>query len=263
MTTKRRTTWLSWLAFALPVLYMAIPLLATFAFSLNGKRGEVGLTAYSNVLATEDFSQAFLFSVGTALITVALSLALIVPTCFWVNLRLPRARPFVEFFTLLPFVVPTVVLVFGLIRAHNQTGLTNTATGVYVLMLGAYVTLSFPYMYRAVDTGLRTINIKTLTEAAQSLGANWFIIIARVILPNILVAVLSGTFITFAIVITEYTIASLLSQPSFGPYMQAVGSRKVYEPSALTIMTLVLVWLSVAAISFIGRGSPQSRVSAV
>lgn len=257
---KKRATWLSWVALILPLLYLIIPLAATFQFSLLAKKSEVGFTAYANVLATPDFGGAFTFSLRTAVITVLVSIALIVPTAFWVNLRLPRFRPFVEFFTLLPFVVPSVVLVFGLIRAHNATGLTNSSQGVYVLLVGAYVTFSFPYMYRAVDTGLKTINVRTLTEAAQSLGAGWFTIILRVILPNILVAVLNGSFITFAIVITEYTVASLLSQPGFGPYLQAVGTRKVYEPSALTIITLVLTWLGIIIIQLIGRGSAQSRI---
>ena len=50
-----------------------------------------------------------------------------------------------------------------------------------------YTMLALPYMYRAVDTGLRAIDVATLTEAAQSLGAGWLPIIARVILPNVLV----------------------------------------------------------------------------
>lgn len=260
---RNRASLLAWLALILPLLYLIVPLLATFQFSLLEVKGQLSLTAYANALSAPDFAERFLFSVRTAVLTVLFSVALIVPTAFWVNLRMPRARPFVEFFTLLPFVIPSVVLVFGLIRANNSTGLTNTSGGVYVLMVGAYITFSFPYMYRAVDTGLKTINVRTLTEAAQSLGANWFTIILRVILPNILVAVLNGSFITFAIVITEYTVASLLSQPGFGPYLFEVNSRKVYEPSALTIITLLLIWLCVILIQLIGRGSAQSRIRTI
>ncbi len=257
---KKKASLLAWVALILPLLYLAVPLTATLITSLQEKKGTISLIAYTNALSSPDFVNRFAFSARTAVITVIISVLLIVPTAFWVNLRLPRARPFVEFFTLLPFVIPSVVLVFGLIRAHNSTGLTNSANGVYVLLVGAYITFSFPYMYRAVDTGLKTINVRTLTEAAQSLGAGWFTIIFRVILPNVLVAVLNGAFITFAIVITEYTVASLLSQPGFGPYLQAVSSRLIYEPYALTIITLILIWVGVILIQLIGRGSAQSRV---
>ena len=40
-------------------------------------------------------------------------------------------------------------------------------------------TLALPYMYRAVDTGLRAIDVRTLTEAAESLGAGWPTILFR------------------------------------------------------------------------------------
>ena len=97
------------------------------------------------------------------------------PTAFWVRLRLPRLRPVVEFITLLPFVIPPIVLVFGLITTYSRPPLPLTARdiGSNVLLVAAYVVLSFPYMYRAVDTGLRAIDIRSLTEAAQSLGAGW------------------------------------------------------------------------------------------
>ena len=99
-----------------------------------------------------------------------------------------------------------------------------------MLLVIGYATLALPYMYRAVDTGLRTIDVRTLTEAAQILGAGWTTIIARVILPNVLIAVLSGAFLTFAIVIGEFTMASLLNRPAFGPYLQNIGANRAYEP---------------------------------
>ena len=75
--------------------------------------------------------------------------------------------------TLLPFVIPGIVLVFGLIRVYSHPPLpfTHTDIGSTLLLICAYVVLSLPYMYRAVDTGLRAIDIRSLTEAAQSMGA--------------------------------------------------------------------------------------------
>ena len=111
------------------------------------------------------------------------------------------------------------VLTDGIGRA-NCTGMD----GANLLLILAYVALALPYMYRAVDTGLRTIDVQTLTEAANILGANTLTILMRVIFPNIIVAVLSGAFLTLAIVIGEFTIASLLNRPVFGVYMQNVGA---------------------------------------
>jgi putative spermidine/putrescine transport system permease protein len=111
-------------------------------------------------------------------------------------------------------------------------------------------------MYRAIDTGLHALDVQTLTEAAQSLGADWFTILFRVILPNLRVAILSGAFLTLAIVIGEFTIASLLDRPAFGPYMQNLGANRAYEPAALAIISFVLTWASMGVLQLIGRGAP-------
>ena len=119
--------------------------------------------------------------------------------------------------------------------------------------------LSFPYMYRAVDTGLRAIDMRTLTEAAQSLGAGWGTILFQIILPNLRVSLLSGAFLTLAIVVGEFTIASFLARPAFGPYMALVGRNQAYQPAALAIISFVLTWLAMGSSPFLGRGSRTGR----
>lgn len=255
----RRVNIWSWIWFILAAVYFIVPLAATLQFSLKAKKGELGFTAYANVLRSPDFFSSFAFSAQAALLTIIIGALLIVPTAYWVQLHLPRLRPLVELVTLLPLVVPAVVLVFSLIRTYNRTALTNSRQGTYVLLIGAYVLLAMPYMYRAIDTGLRSINLRALTEAAQSLGASWVTILTRVVFPNIYVALLSGAFITFAIVMGEFTVASLLSQPAFGPYMNLLSSSKVYEPSALAILSFALTWASIAAIDMLTRRLPGAH----
>ncbi len=256
----RRRLW-SWVWLAVGAMYFVIPLGATLQFSLQAKRGEMGFTAYRAAFASPRFVESFGFSLRVAAATILASVLLIVPTAYWVQLRLPRLRPLIEFCTLLPFVVPAVVLVFGLIRSYNRTPLTNSSEGLAVLLVGSYVVLSLPYMYRSVDNGLRAINVATLTEAAQSLGAGWGMILRAVIFPNVFVAILSGAFVTFAIVMGEFTIAFLLAQPGFGPYMNQVSSSKVYEPSALAVVSFALTWASIALLQIVGRRVSGPRLS--
>jgi putative spermidine/putrescine transport system permease protein len=115
-------------------------------------------------------------------------------------------------------------------------------------------------MYRSVDAGLRSIDIRALTEAAQSLGSGWLTIIVRIILPNLRVAVLSGAFLSLAIVIGEYTIASYLARPAFGPYLQERGANRTFEPAAVSLISFGLTWLAMIAISLLGRGS-RSKIT--
>ncbi len=147
----------SWLALAFGLVYFFLPLIGTLEFSLRMRRGVYSLDAYRSVLADPQFRATFSYSVVMALLTILLGALIVVPTAYWVRLKLPRWRPFVEFVTLLPLVVPAIVIVFGYIRLFNTSSilpLTGSATGTNLLLMCGYATLALPYMYRAVDTGL-------------------------------------------------------------------------------------------------------------
>ncbi len=250
---KKSASPLAWLWLLIAVLYLFLPLVAMIWSSITTPRG-VTFVAYSEVFAAPKFAETFLFSLRAALITIVISAGLVVPTAYWVTLRLPKARPIIEFLTVVPLVIPALLMTFGLIRFFNSTPLTNSSNGVYILMLGAYVIISFPFMYRSVDAAMQSVNIRTLTEAAQCLGAGWGTILLRVIFPNLLPGVLNGSFITFSIVLGEFTIASLLAQPAFSPYMLDLSSREADQATALGIISFALTWGSVLLIQVIGRG---------
>jgi len=254
----------AWLALAGGIAYFVLPLLGMTEFSLKMRRGVYSFDAYAKVLADPKFQETFTYSVVMALVTILFGVLLVVPTAYWVRLKLPRLRPYIEFITLLPLVIPAIVIVFGYIRLYNTSSwlpLTGSVTGTNALLMFGYATLSLPYMYRAVDTGLRTIDVSTLTEAAQSLGAGWITILARVILPNVLVAVLSGAFVTLAIVLGEFTMAALLNRPAFGPYMQLLGANRAYEPAALAVIAFAITWGCMALIQIVSRFAPKAPVN--
>ena len=247
----------AWLALAVGTIYFVVPLIGTFEFSLRMRRGVYSFDAYAVVLGDPRFQASFAYSTVLAVATIVVGTLLVVPTAYWIQLRLPRLRPIVEFITLLPLVIPAIVLVFGYLRIYNSSSLlpfTATERSTDLLLTFSYVTLALPYMYRAVDTGLRAIDVRTLTEAAESLGAGWPTILLRVIFPNVRVAILSGAFLTFAIVIGEFTMASLLDRPAFGPYLQLIGANRAYEPSALAIIAFIVTWACMGLMQVFARG---------
>jgi len=250
-----------WLVMAFAAFYFVVPLIATFEFSLRKRRGEYSFDAYRWLFEDPNFIQSFLYSTVIAILTIVVGIALVLPLAYTIRVRLPRLRPLVEFVTLLPLVIPAIVIVFGYLRLYNSSSwlpLTSSARLTDLLLVFAYVTLALPYLYRAVDTGMRAIDARTLTEAAQSLGAGWLTIMLRVILPNVRVALLSGAFLTFAIVIGEFTMASLLDRPAFGPYMNYIGTNRAYEPSALAVIAFAVTWACMGLINVVGRGRKTS-----
>jgi putative spermidine/putrescine transport system permease protein len=256
------TRLVSWVIFIGLFLYFFLPLLATFLHSIKPVVNGVPqpFLAYQQTLDDERFFIGLGYSFAVGLLTIFISLLIIVPTAYWVRLRVPRLRPVVEFVTLLPFVVPPVVFVFGLIRTYGGRPFQLLATdfGSDFVLVAAYVVLSFPYMYRAVDTGLAAIDVRTLTEASQSLGAGWSRILLRIIFPNLRTAILSGAFLTLAIVVGEYTIATYLARnQAFGPYLSLLGRSAPFTPAVVTLVSFALTWLAMGLIAFFGRGSRQ------
>jgi len=270
------TTLFAWVILILCAAYLIVPLLTQFDYSLRMRRDVLSFDAYTSVLSTNPddngqgiprFYTSLLFSTLMAFFTIMVSILIIVPTAYWVNYRVPKFKPVMDFFTVLPFAIPGIVLTFGYLRTYSAQpfALTNTEVGTAVILIGGYTIGVMPYTYRAVDTGLRAIDVRTLTEAARSLGAGWGDIILRVILPNLRVAVLSASLLTFAIAIGEYTLANFLfpDERAFGSYMAAVGRNRIFEPAALTIISYALVWICVLVIQRVARGTDQTQAASI
>ncbi|TIU39644.1 MAG: ABC transporter permease, partial [Mesorhizobium sp.] len=149
----------AWFVFLLGAAYFFIPLIATIEFSLRMRRGVYSFDAYKVVLGDSQFQATFMFSVIVAVFTILLGVLIVVPTAYWIRLRLPQLRPIVEFITLLPLVIPAIVIVFGYIRMYGSNSplpFLGSNLGANALLVIGYAALALPYMYRAVDTGLRT-----------------------------------------------------------------------------------------------------------
>lgn len=248
---------------ALAILYFFLPMYGTLDFSLRMRRGELSFQAYQIVFADPRFWEGFRYSTVMAVITILVSVLIFVPTIYWMHLKVPKARPIMEIITILPFIVPGIVYVFGLIRTFSRPPLQLTLSPVTtdLLIVTGYVVISMPYMFRAVDVGMRAIDVRTLTEAAQSLGSNWIQILANVIIPNLRIAILSGALICFATVMGELILASFLVRPALGPYMQLLGLTKAYEPAALAIISYALTWFSLGLIQLVSRGGTAQQLT--
>ena len=244
--------------------YFLIPLIATLLFSLKNDQTAkcCTLANYQGVFDDPEFWKTIRISFVIALETIVFTLVLLVPTVYWVHLRLPRLRGVIGFLALVPFVVPPIILVVGLLKFYKDTlhapfwflGKPD------LFLVGAYVILAFPYIYFSLDAGFRAIDVHTLTEASRNLGASWRTTLTRVILPNIRVAALSGAFLTLAIVMGEFTIASLSAFHTFPTYLQYVNESQAYPAAAATLMSFGITWAAMLSILLVGRRGGQRTV---
>jgi putative spermidine/putrescine transport system permease protein len=199
-----RVHWGRGIALFLAAAYFIIPFYAAMQFSLQNVDGHFSLQPLTQIAQAPGFFSALWLSTQLAIATMAIVLILMVPTMIYVHLRLPRFRRVMEVITILPIVIPPIVLIVGV------DGVTPLwlKSSQYLLAL-IYVVLAMPYVYRSLDAGLGALDLKTLVEAARSLGSGWVSIIWRVLVPNLRSALLSASVLTLALVFGEFTIASL------------------------------------------------------
>ena len=228
-----------WVILVIAGLYFVIPLYAAFQFT--------GLNAFGQVFSQVGFSDAIVLSIKLAVITTALTLVLMVPTTIYVHLRLPAIRPLLESITILPIVIPPVVLILGVLDV-SPANLKGTP---YLLAL-VYVVLAMPFAYRSLDAGLRALDLKTLVDASNSLGAGWPATLWRVILPNLRTAVLSATVLTVALVLGEFTMASLDQYQTFPVWIVNFDQTSGPVSVAASLFALFVTWIFLLAITMIG-----------
>ncbi len=255
---SRRPRFRPWRAFVMLVAgaYFLLPIYAGLKFSLQNINGGFSFEAFQSLPSAPGFSGAFGLSMRLAIATLVVSTLLMVPTTIYVHLRLPRMRRVMEFVTILPIVIPPIVIIAGVLPASPLWAKSSP----YLLSF-LYVILAMPFNYRSLDAGLSAIDLKTLVEASRSLGGNWFMTLLRVILPNLRAALLSGMVLTIALVLGEFTMASLdlwttipvwITQFNTGP--------NGHVQTAASMLGLVGTWLFLTVIVSIDRSeSRRSR----
>jgi putative spermidine/putrescine transport system permease protein len=240
---RRLPVW-RWVILLVVGAYFIIPLVAALRFT--------GFSAFPAVFDQEGFSAAFELSVRLALITTVATLILMLPTTIYVHLRMPRLRRLMEGVTILPIVIPPVVLIVGVLQVAP-----GFLKGTPYLLALEYVVLAMPFAYRAFDAGLRALDLQTLVEASHSLGGGWGTTLWRVLLPNLRASLLSATVLTVALVLGEFTMASLDLYQTFPVWIVNFDQTSGPISVAASLLALVVTWVFLLAISMIGGRRPR------
>ena len=245
-------------------LFFALPLLGMVEFTTRAPGGGRTLQTWATLFDAAaidanypELKTGILASAGLVVLTVAIMLVMLVPTMTWVRLRLPGMRRLVEFVCLLPLTIPAIVLVVGLAPVYAWVTYFLGESPLWLAF--AYVVLVLPYAYRALDAGLSGIDVLTLAEAARSLGARWPTVMWRVILPNVRTAVLSAAFLSVALVLGEFTIANLFSRDNLQVAINRLSKRDASLAIAAALAALILAFIVLFAMSFVGTGRRSYR----
>lgn len=248
LRNRLRTPLWSWIVIFTAAVFFALPMLAMARFALQ--RVPVALLGRETVfkrwtldglldmIRDPDFRPALWLSLRLTALTVFLSFAVMLPAAFWVNTRAPRLRALVETATMLPYVVPPIALVVGAGGAFRDFAPWFLRSDYCLVPF--YAILAMPFTFRALDSGMRAIDLKTIFEASRSLGAPPRTALVRVIVPNIRTAMSGAAFLTTTVVLGEFTIASLLLKPTLPLYMSYSQGQNPQGALGLAVLLLLV-----------------------
>jgi putative spermidine/putrescine transport system permease protein len=239
------------------LFYMLVPIISTYVFSIATRWDRTilpegyTLEFYQRAFAASYFTITLRNSLILSVATVLVGLILIVPTVYWVHIRLAGAKPLLDILMILPFGIPTVVLALALVQVYKFPPMARSP----YLLIGAVVIYSMPFMYRPVSNAIQAIDAHVLTEAGQSLGANIFQVLYKIIFPNILPGILSGSLLVFSTVFAEYTLTSLIVGARFKTFpLLLVEFTRINGnvASAFSVISFTIAWLGSMLILWVG-----------
>jgi putative spermidine/putrescine transport system permease protein len=153
--------------------------------------------------------------------------------------------------------VPTVVLVVGFIPVYSVVAqLFGSDAWTLFFAIGV---IALPFAYRPIAVNLAGVDVTTLSEAARSLGAGWLQVMWRVIVPNLRRGILSACFITIAVVLGEYTIASFLGRNTFQTALVLIQHTDPYVAVIFSLLALLLAFVLLLVIGRFGAIRPRNK----
>jgi sulfate/thiosulfate transport system permease protein len=248
------TLWLS--------VIVLIPLAALVARSTDG-----GLDAFWAAVSSRQAVAALKLSLWTSLAVAAVNAVAGTATA-WVLVRDEfRGKAALNALIDLPFALPTIVvgiILLALVGPTSPVGIHAVATTWAILMALLFVTL--PFVVRSVQPVVKELD-REMEQAAASLGAGSATIFRRVVLPNLVPAILSGAAMSFARAVGEFgSVVLVAGNIPFHTQLASVyifGQVESDDPIGAAAVAVVLLMLSLAVLVGIAvlarRGSRHER----
>ncbi len=246
-------------------LFLALPIVGMLYFTFRSATGGFTLDHWLDLFTGESSSSwsaledGLINSIVLVLVTIAIEYVIVIPALVLIDVRFPRIKRYMRIFMLLPIAIPAIILVVGFAPIFSV--LSNLfSADVWTLAL-AYGIIALPFVYTTIEADLSGMNAATLAQAAESLGAGWWRILVSIMLPCLRKSIVSATLITSAIVLGEFTIASLLNRETLQTDLIVISKSDVYVSVIITLIVLVLTFIALFLVSGAGKNHKERKQS--
>lgn len=240
-------------------LFLLLPIAGMLYFTFRSATGGFTVDHWLALFDASGFSfmtlsEGLLNSLMLVAVTLAIELMLVIPAFVLISVRFPRLNRAMGVIMLLPIAIPAIILVVGLAPALAFFA-DIVGPNTWTLAL-AYGILALPFVYTTISSDLRGLDCRTLAQAAESLGAGWLRTLTDILLPCIRRSIISSMLITTAIVLGEFTIASLLNRTTLQTALISISKTDVYLS---VIVTLIVLLCTLVTLFIMATGNRPSR----
>jgi putative spermidine/putrescine transport system permease protein len=206
---------------------------------------------YEGYFHSADWLNSTRASIVAATLTMLLATPLGVATAYAITTFGVRLARFAIVIVLLPSLVPSVLIAIGIFYVYIQVQLVNSMLGIVL----AHSLLAVPFVTITVFAALRSFDLRQ-EQVARSLGAPHLSAFARVTLPQIAPAVITGALFAFITSLDEVVLGLFVAG---GDNMvltrrMFVALRDALDPTIAAISTFFIATsLILLGISYLAR----------
>ncbi|MDA8443954.1 ABC transporter permease [Paracidovorax valerianellae] len=230
---------------ALVALFMLAPIaLSVMAGLVNNYSAGLksGLTLRWLGEVWENYGGTVGWSLVLALLCVLGNLVLGVPCAYALARSRSRwARLFEELLTL-PVAVPGLASALALILAY---GTLQGFRQSFAFILVGHMVFTLPFMVRTVGSAFQKNELRSLEEAARSLGASFSQRFLGVLVPAVLPAIVAGSLMVFTLSVGEFNLTWMLHTPLTRTLpvglADSYASMRIEIGSAYTLVFLIVI----------------------
>ncbi|QIK56377.1 ABC transporter permease [Erysipelothrix sp. HDW6A] len=238
------------LPLALMLLFFYGPIIVMMVFSFNDSRSLTSWSGFSTRWYETLFNdREMLSAVRTSVLIAVLSTAISTVVGTLSAIGISKHRPLVKkiFLTTnnLPVLNPEIVTAIGFMLLFSSVQVVNRGFGT---MLLAHITFCTPYVILTVLPKLRSLD-PSLADAAMDLGATPRKALTKVILPQLLPAIISAALIAFTMSFDDFVISYFVTGNGVSNISILVYSMsKRINPSINALSTIIVAVITVALI---------------
>lgn len=239
---SRRRNWSLPYALFLAV-FVVMPLVLIMVYAFQSKDGGFSFENFERFINQPEAANTFIYSIGIALITTIICLALGYPAAYILSRMRPSSSRLVVMLFILPMWINVLVRTLATVALFDFLRLP---LGEGALIFGMVYNF-LPFMIYPIYNVLQKMD-SSLIEAAEDLGATPRQVFTRVVFPLSMPGIVSGIMMVFMPTISTFAIAELLTMNNiklFGTTIQEnINNGMWHYGAALSLIMLVIIGIT-------------------